>query len=101
VRSRDLEVIHANDSGRVVAFRRWDETVDVLVVGSLANTPYGDYRLAHPSLGADGWRELFNSDSRDYGGDDIGNGGDTLHAAGGALDLVLPANGFVIFERQS
>jgi 1,4-alpha-glucan branching enzyme len=99
IRSRNLEVIAANDAGRVIAFRRWDETADVLIVASLANVPYDNYHLSHPSLRDDGWRERFNSDSHDYGGDDVGNGGATLRAAGGTVDLVLPANGFVILER--
>ena len=102
VRSRNLEVIAADDAGRVIAFRRWDDGGDLLVVGSLANAAYDNpgYRLWHPSLGDDGWRERFNSDSSDYGGDDVGNRGATLHASGGALDLVVPANGFVILQRQ-
>jgi 1,4-alpha-glucan branching enzyme len=100
IRHRNLEVVAANDVGRVIAFRRWDDTGDLLVVGSLANTSYDAYRLVHPSLGDDGWRELFNSDSGDYGGDDVGNRGATLRAAGGVLDLVVPANGFVVLERQ-
>jgi 1,4-alpha-glucan branching enzyme len=100
IRSRRLDVVTANDPGRVIAFRRWDDTSELLVVGSLANTAYGDYRLSHPSLRDDGWRECFNSDARAYGGDDIGNRGSTLRATGGVLDLVIPANGFVVFERQ-
>jgi 1,4-alpha-glucan branching enzyme len=101
IRSRNLEVIAANDAGRVIAFRRWDDDGDLLVVASLANAPYDAYRLSHPTLGEDGWRERFNSDSRDYGGDDVGNRGSTLRASEGTLELVVPANGFVILERQS
>jgi 1,4-alpha-glucan branching enzyme len=101
VRSRNLAVVDANDAGRVIAFRRWDDTSELMVVGSLANTAYDAYRLSHPSLRDDGWREQFNSDSRDYGGDDVGNRGATLRALGGALELVLPANGFVVLERQN
>jgi 1,4-alpha-glucan branching enzyme len=92
--------VAADDAGRVIAFRRWDDTGEFLVVGSLANSPYSAYRISHPCLGGDEWRERFNSDSHFYGGDDVGNRGAGLRAAAGGLELVLPANGFVILERQ-
>jgi 1,4-alpha-glucan branching enzyme len=84
----------------VLAFRRWDDDHDFLIVGSLANSVYDAYRISHPSLGDDEWRERFNSDSHFYGGDDAGNRGAALRAAAGTLELVLPANGFVILERE-
>jgi 1,4-alpha-glucan branching enzyme len=100
IRTRNLQVVTADDAGRVIAFRRWDDNGDFLVVGSLANSPYGAFRISHPSLGDDEWRERFNSDSHFYGGDDVGNRGAVLRVAAGGLELVLPANGFVILERQ-
>jgi trimethylamine:corrinoid methyltransferase-like protein len=34
-----------------------------------------------------------------YGGDDVGNQGGILESRGGRLELVLPANGFIVFRR--
>jgi 1,4-alpha-glucan branching enzyme len=92
--------VAADDAGRVIAFRRWDDTGEFLVVGSLANSPYGAYRISHPALGDAEWRERFNSDSHFYGGDDVGTRGAVLRGAAGGLELVLPASGFVVLERQ-
>jgi 1,4-alpha-glucan branching enzyme len=89
LRARAIEIVHVNDGGRVIAFRRGD----FLVAGSLRDEPYDDYRL--PIGGA--WREIFNSDAAIYGGDDVGNGGATLEG----MTIALPANGFVVFRRMS
>jgi 1,4-alpha-glucan branching enzyme len=94
LRSRAIEIVHVNDGGRVLAFRRGA----FLVVGSLADAPYEEYRIA-PVPGA--WRECFNSDAAAYGGAGVGNRGATLHADGDVLTVVLPASGFVIFRRVS
>ena len=101
LRSRDLDVIHVNDVGRVIAFRRWDESGEHLVVGSLATTPYNapDYRISHPSLGGTEWREALNSDARCYGGDDVGNHGRTIAASGDTVSVVVPASGVVVLRR--
>ena len=89
LRAREVEIVHVNDGGRVIAFRRGE----FLVVGSLRDEPYGEYRL--PVSGA--WREIFNSDAASYGGADVGNGGATLQG----MTIVLPANGFLVFRRMS
>jgi len=99
--SRDLEVVHADDGQRVIAFRRWGGPEELLVMGSLGNRAFGvpGYRLWHPSLAGGGWREVFNSDAARYGGDNVGNAGATLHPDGDRLDVVVPANGFVVLRR--
>jgi 1,4-alpha-glucan branching enzyme len=89
LRAREIEIVHVDDGGRVIAFRRGA----FLVAGSLRDEPYGEYRL--PVGGA--WREIFNSDAARYGGADVGNGGATLEG----MTIVLPANGFVVFRRMS
>jgi 1,4-alpha-glucan branching enzyme len=85
LRSRAIEIVHVNDGGRVIAFRRGE----FLVVGSLRDQPYDEYRL--PVGGA--WREIFNSDAVEYGGTGVGNGGATLQG----MTIALPANGFLVF----
>jgi 1,4-alpha-glucan branching enzyme len=103
LRSRNIEVIHTNNGGRVIAFRRWDDVAEYLVAASLNNTAFSNpsYILSHPSLGGAGWRECFNSDSARYGGANVGNMGATLWAGGATVSLVIPANGFVVLARTT
>jgi 1,4-alpha-glucan branching enzyme len=99
-RTHNVRVLGSHDVDRVIAFLRWSDPEDLLVVGSLNNRAFASgYRVSHPEL-ADGlWREIFNSDSALYGGDNVGNAGAAVRAAGGSLVAVLPANGFVVFQR--
>ena len=103
VRSPNIEVLHTDNPGRVLAFRRWDETGELLVVASLNNSAFDQpgYTLEHPRLAGAGWRESFNSDAAAYGGENVGNQGATLRPAGARLDVVVPANGVVVFERAT
>ncbi len=101
LRSPNIEVLHTDDAGRLLAFRRWDATGELLVVASLNNSAFDrpGYTLEHPALAGAGWREAFNSDAAAYGGDNVGNRGATLRTAGARLEVVVPANGVVVFER--
>jgi 1,4-alpha-glucan branching enzyme len=101
LRARRLEVLHVHDANRVLAFRRWDDSDDLLVVASLHERHYDapDYRIAHETLGDDLWRERFNSNATRYGGDGVGNGPGPRRAASGSLGVVVPAMGFVVLER--
>jgi len=48
---------------------------------------------------ADGdWKEVFNSDSAKYGGDNIGNSS-SIASCNGTLNAVIPANGFIVLKR--
>ncbi|MGI9098292.1 MAG: alpha-amylase family glycosyl hydrolase [Solirubrobacteraceae bacterium] len=101
LRARRLEVLHVHDANRVLAFRRWDDSGEFLVVASLHERHYDSpgYRIAHGALGDGLWRERFNSNAAVYGGDGVGNGPDPRRAAGGSLGVVVPATGFVVLER--
>jgi 1,4-alpha-glucan branching enzyme len=69
----------------------------MLVAATFANQPFEHgYSLAAP----DGWwQEIFNSDAAIYGGNNIGNASATLPAANGSINLVIPANGFVVLQK--
>jgi 1,4-alpha-glucan branching enzyme len=101
-RSANIEVLHADDDTRVLAFRRWDADRELLVVGSLNNGAFDQpsYRISHPDLRDGTWVERLNSDAGIYGGAGVGNP-NPLEASGGALEVVLPANGTVVFERAA
>ncbi len=68
-----LEVGDADNN--VLAFARQNAGGERLVVAILNLSPVvrGGYRLGLPRAG--GWRELVNTDSRHYGGSDVGNAG--------------------------
>ena len=74
----------------VFAFLRQGETEDapILVVCNMTPIPRHGYRIGVPRPGR--WREVANSDSRFYGGSDLGNDG-------GVTSLDQPAHG----EAQS
>jgi 1,4-alpha-glucan branching enzyme len=102
-RSRQIDVIHANPEGRVLAFTRRAGSDQLLVVASLGNRPYLDGYVigtAEFRLGNGAWREVFNSDAGQYGGAGIGNFGAAIPAAGGRFQARLPANGVLVFRRE-
>jgi len=103
VRTQNIDVLHAWNDTRVIAFKRWSGDEQVLVIASLSNTPYaGGYRIQRDRLAIpDGaWKELFNSDGEVYGGRNVGNRGAWLYSSNGAIEAVLPANGFLVLVRQ-
>ncbi|MGN6150526.1 MAG: alpha amylase C-terminal domain-containing protein, partial [Lysobacteraceae bacterium] len=61
-----------------------------LVVCNFTPMPRHDYRVTLPGDAPSRWREALNTDSRHYGGSDLGNGAAALQADGGALALTLP-----------
>jgi 1,4-alpha-glucan branching enzyme len=68
--------IEPNDAdSNVIAFARSSRNATrmVVVVLNLAPVVRSSYRLGLPRAG--GWREALNTDSRFYGGGDVGNGG--------------------------
>lgn len=103
LRGGAIAVVYTDNDNRVIAWTRQSAGEELLVVASLNNAPFPDgYGLTcDPALLPDGaWREIFNSDSAAYGGDNVGNAGATLNSTGGFLSLVVPACGFVVLARS-
>jgi len=103
-RSRALDVIYTHNDNRVIAFTRNSATQQLLVLASLNDAPFdhGYFIGTDPArLPAGGWQEVFNSDAAVYGGDNVGNGGATLAVNSGQINAVIPAHGFVLFEKVS
>ena len=98
--SRNCDVVHAHDDNRVIAFRRWAVGEDMLVVGSLNNWAFRDgYRLQDSRISDGQWREVFNSDSPEYGGSGLLNEG-LIASSGGIITVAIPANSVLILHRQ-
>ena len=100
-RARNIDIIHVNGDGRVIAFRRSDGSDELLVVASLNNRTFDEYVIQTDQgrLPDGEWRELFNSDADIYGGDGAGNFGADLPAGNGRLRLRVPANAIVILQK--
>ncbi len=103
IRSRSIDVIHAHNGNRVLAFTRRDGTNELLIVASLNDAvfPHGYVLQTQPvRLPSGMWREIFNSDSNVYGGSNLGNFGAEIFCENGRINVVLPSNGFVVFLRH-
>jgi 1,4-alpha-glucan branching enzyme len=101
-RALSLDVIHAHDDTRVIAFTRRHGGNELLVVASLANRPYADGYIIQSDEGrlpAGAWRETFNSDSALYGGENVGNYGAAIPSAAGRIEVRVPAKGLLVFQR--
>ena len=62
-----INVFHANEAGKLIAYHRWDAGGpgdDVVVVANFANRARQAYTIGFPHSGA--WRVRFNSDLRRY-----------------------------------
>ena len=101
-RARDIDIFHVIGGNRLIAFTRSTASEKLLMVASLRNQPFLDGYILQtdPARMPDGtWREVFNSDAADYGGAGVGNFGADISAAGGRIQVRVPANGVLIFEK--
>jgi 1,4-alpha-glucan branching enzyme len=99
--------LEANDAARnVVAFARTSAEGErvVVCVANLSPVPREGYRVGLPKEGR--WTEMLNTDSRHYGGGDIGSGGEVeaepigWHDQPYSAELTLPPLG-VVWLRPS
>ncbi|WP_091564877.1 alpha-amylase family glycosyl hydrolase [Arthrobacter sp. ok362] len=100
-RSRNIDIIHASDGNRVIAFTRNEGPTRELVIASLNNRPFDGGYIIQSSvdrLSPGQWQEVFNSDSRFYGGSDLGNFGAALPSQDGQIEVRLPANALVVLS---
>jgi len=103
-----VRAFHVHNANRVIAYHRWIEGQgrDVIVVASLNDNTWWNYNVGFPSGGR--WLEVFNSDVYDNWVNPIvaGNGGgidangSPAHGFPASADIVIPANGVVVFARD-
>ena len=109
LRGDKVNPFHVHDQNRVIAFHRWLEGTgnDVIVVATLAETTWYNYAIGFPYSGP--WAEVFNSDVYDNwvnpivagnGGGIVASGG-PLHGFAASANIVIPANGMVVFDRNA
>jgi 1,4-alpha-glucan branching enzyme len=90
----------------VVSFiRRAKDSSDyVIVVCNFTPQPHSHYRVGVPELGF--YKELFNSDAREYGGSNMGNLGGkwaeewSFHNRPYSIDLCLPPLAVLVLKRD-
>jgi 1,4-alpha-glucan branching enzyme len=108
LRGDNVHPFHIHNQNRVVAFHRWlnGSGQDVIVVATLAESTWYYYGIGFPFPGY--WREVFNSDVYDNWVNPIvaGNAGGidasapSLHGFQASANIVIPANGLVVFARS-
>jgi 1,4-alpha-glucan branching enzyme len=108
LRSESIHPYYVHNDNRVLAYHRWIEGQgdDVVIVASLRETTYGNYRLGLPQAGR--WNEVFNSDVYDNFVNPrlAGNGGsiwaenEPRDGFAASAEIVIPANSVLIFARQ-
>lgn len=108
LRGEGLNVFFTSDPDRVIAFQRWVEGQgsDVVVVATLNESTWWDYRIGFPSAGR--WIEVFNSDVYDNwinpmcAGNSGGINADPvpMHGLPASATVVIPANGVVVFAKR-
>jgi 1,4-alpha-glucan branching enzyme len=108
LRGGNVNSFHVHGQNRVIAFHRWldDTGNDVIVVATLAETTWYNYAIGFPYPGS--WTEVFNSDVYDNwvnpqvagNGGAISASGPPLHGFQASANIVIPANGIVVFARN-
>jgi 1,4-alpha-glucan branching enzyme len=105
---RGFDWLEANDADHnVFAYARHTREGDrsLVCIANLSPVPHLDYRVGLPRPGE--WKETINTDSRFYGGSDVGNGGTIIaeaipeHGQPWSASLVLPPLGVIWLTRSS
>lgn len=109
LRGDNVNAFHVSDQNRVIAFHRWLEGTgnDVIVVATLAEDTWYNYAMGFPFPGP--WVEVFNSDVYDNwvnpmvagNGGGITASGGPLHGFDASANIVIPANGMVVFAHNA
>lgn len=100
-------IVGDDRSNSVFAYFRLGEEghAPLLVVCNMTPTPRPNYQIGVPKGGT--WREIMNTDSRFYGGSDMGNGGELhavpqpMHGEAHSLDLTLPPLATLFLRAES
>jgi 1,4-alpha-glucan branching enzyme len=93
LRGENISVHHVNDTAKVIAFRRWSQPGDdVIVVANFANRAFAGYAVGLPRAGT--WHVRFQGDARAYSADFGDASAADITATATARDG-LPASGAV------
>ncbi len=105
--SNGFEWVDHNDwEGSIISFLRKGDFADnpILIVCNFTSVPRYGYRIGVPAGGF--WREILNSDAREYGGGGMGNFGGVqaapwgCHGRSHCVTLTLPPLSVLFLKRQ-
>ncbi|WP_211314838.1 1,4-alpha-glucan branching protein GlgB [Thioalbus denitrificans] len=103
--ARGFSWVDCEDAARsVLSFRRHSDAGDVLVICNFTPVPRPGYRVGVDRSGF--YRELLNTDSRHYGGSDMGNGGgvssrpEAWNDRPHSIELTLPPLAMVVLRHE-
>lgn len=104
--TRGFEWIDTGDAeSSVISFLRRDKQGNaVIFINNFTPVPRYNYQIGVPGGGA--WREVLNSDSKYYGGSDIGNMGRLptreypWHGRVRSMEVTLPPLSCLVFEQE-
>lgn len=102
LRSPAGQITHTDPSNNVVAFKRWNNAGDVILVVVNAGDGQWDNTQYSVSLAGDtgSWREIFNSQAPLYGGvNTVGNPGYVLDSRNGQLSISLASWSVHVFTK--
>lgn len=85
--------VFTHNADRVIAYSRGEGKNQFVVVTNLADCDRQGYGVQLPP---GQWKEVFNTNAREYGGTGLGNNGATF---GGGSGLTLPAGSSVVLQR--
>ncbi len=102
LRSPAGQITHTDRVNNVVAFKRWNNAGDVLLV--VVNAGDGQWDNTQYAVGLNGdsgsWREIFNSQAPLYGGiNTVGNPGYVLNSSNGQLSVSVASWSVHIFAK--
>jgi 1,4-alpha-glucan branching enzyme len=90
-----VEVFHVNDGAHVLAWRRWKNSGDdVVVLANFSGKPFTKYDLGLPSGGT--WHVRLSSDDVRYSSDYTGMGGGDITATAATRDGLPFTGGFAL-----
>lgn len=100
IRYGSLKYVHVHNDNRTLAFLRSYDNEECLIVGCLNNSHFSfGYTINSSNITPGRWREVFNSNSAIYGGDDMGNGGRVIFSNAGSFNCIIPKNSVMIFVK--
>lgn len=81
---RHTDVFHVNQNDKVVAYRRWYDSDDCIVIANFANRHFQDYEIGLPAPST--WKRRFSSDRKKWSVDFGGNASGDIQALDSAYD---------------
>jgi maltooligosyltrehalose trehalohydrolase len=85
--------IHTHNADRVIAFGRGEGDEQFVVVTNLAGEDRHGYNVQLPP---GQWKEVLNTNAREYGGTGVGNAGATIPGGAG---MTLPAGSTIVLKK--